>query len=47
MNEKLFRKSGIDRVNSPEQLNEYIRVANPAVWLVLAAVGFLLLGVLI
>ena len=47
MNEKFFRKSGIDRVNSPEQLNEYIRVANPAVWLVLAAVVSLLLGVLI
>ncbi len=47
MNEKLFRKTGIDRVNSPEQLNEYIRVANPAIWLVLAAVVSLLLGVLV
>lgn len=47
MNTKLFRKSSIDRVNSPEQLNEYIRVANPGVWLVLAAIVFLLLGVVI
>ena len=29
MNEQLFRKKSIDRVSSPEQLNEYIRVANP------------------
>ena len=47
MNTKLFRKSSIDRVNSPEQLNEYIRVANPGVWLVLAAAVSLLVGVVI
>lgn len=47
MNEKLFRSASIDRVNSPEQLNEYIRVSSPGVWLVLAAVVALLLGVVI
>lgn len=47
MNENLFRKSSIDRVNSPEQLNEYIRVAKPSVWIVLAAVILLLAGVMI
>lgn len=46
MNTRLFRKSSIDRVNSPEQLNEYIRVANPGVWFILAAVAILLVGVL-
>ena len=45
MNSQLFRKSSIDRVSSPEQLNSYIRVSNPGVWLVLAAVVLLLLGV--
>lgn len=47
MNTKLFRSASIERVNSPEQLNEYIRVADPGVWLVLAAVAVLLLGVVI
>ncbi len=47
MNTNLFRKSNIDRVNSPEQLNDYIRVANPSVWIVLTAIVFLLLGVVI
>ena len=42
MNSQLFRKSSIDRVSSPEQLNSYIRVSNPGVWLVLAAVVLLL-----
>lgn len=45
MNEQLFRKKSIDRVSSPEQLNEYIRVANPGVWMVLAAIVILLAGV--
>ena len=47
MNENIFRKSSIDRVNSPEQLNDYIRVANPSVWLLLSAVVVLLIGVVV
>lgn len=45
MNTNLFRKSSIDRVASPEQLNDYIRVSNPGVWMVLSAVILLLAGV--
>lgn len=43
----LFRKKSIDRVSSPEQLNDYIRVTTPSVWLVLLAVILLLIGMLI
>lgn len=45
MNEQLFRKKSIEKVSSPEQLNEYIRVSNPGVWMVLAAIVILLIGV--
>ena len=45
MNEKIFRKNSIEKVSSPEQLNEYIRVSNPGVWMVLAATVILLAGV--
>lgn len=41
----LFRKKSMDRVNSPEQLNDYIRVSNPSVWMILAAIIILLAGV--
>lgn len=41
----LFRKKSMEKVNSPEQLNDYIRVSNPSVWMVLAAVIVLLAGV--
>ena len=47
MNNQLFRKKSVDRVSSPEQLNDYIRVANPSVWMVLAAVVILLAGVIV
>lgn len=42
---QLFRKESIDRVSSPEQLNDYVRISNPGVWMLLAAVIVLLTGV--
>ncbi len=42
----VFRKKSMDRVSSPEQLNDYIRVTSPSVWLVLSAIVLLLLGML-
>lgn len=47
MNANLFRKSSIDRVNSPEELNDYIRVASPGVWIILGAIALFLIGVVI
>lgn len=41
----LFRKKSLERISSPEQLNSYIRVSTPSVWLLLAAIVVLLLGV--
>ena len=37
-----FRQESLDRAKSPEQLDDYIRVSNPGVWMVLGAVRFLL-----
>ena len=45
MKSQLFREKSLERVSSPEQLNDYIRVTNPSVWLALAAVVFLLMGI--
>ena len=41
----IFRKKSLERISSPEQLNDYIRVANPSLWFVLAAIIVLLIGV--
>ena len=42
---KLFRQKSLDRISSPEQLNAYIRVSTPSVWLLLTAIVILLIGV--
>lgn len=47
MNEKLFRKSSLDKVTGPEQLDDYIRVASPSLWIMLGAVVLLLAAVLV
>ena len=41
----LFRKKTLDRISSPEQLTDYLRVTNPGIWVVLVAVILLLAGV--
>ncbi len=43
----LYRKESMERIQSPEQLNDYMRVTNPTVWVVLAAVILLLAGMLV
>lgn len=45
MNQGIFREKSIKRVSSPEQLGDYIRVSNPSVWMALAAIIVLLIGV--
>lgn len=40
----LFRKKAIDKINSPEQLNDYLRGTNISLWLILGAVIVLLIG---
>ena len=41
---KLFREKSLEAVESPESLNDYMRVTSPGIWLVLAAVIALLVG---
>ena len=45
MREEIFRKKSLDKVKSPENLDDYIRVSNPGVWLLLLSVIILLAGV--
>lgn len=47
MNNKIFREKSIERVSSPEQLNDYIRVTSPSVWLVLLGIVVVLVGIIV
>ena len=44
MDNNVFREETVNKINSPENLNEYIKVANQGVWLVLGAILMLLVG---
>lgn len=44
MKEQLFRKKSMDRISSPEQLNDYVKVSNPSVWMILFGIIILLAG---
>ncbi|MBQ7563624.1 MAG: hypothetical protein IJT16_06500 [Lachnospiraceae bacterium] len=46
-NETIFRDKSIERVSSPDQLNEYIKLSNPGVWFVLTAILLILVGAVI
>ena len=43
--QSLFRKETIDRISSPEDLTDYLKVTNPGIWIVLIAVIVLLGGI--
>ena len=45
MSKPLFRQKSLDKIASPEQMGDYIRVSNPSVWMILAAIIALLVGV--
>ena len=44
MNNKLFREKSIKQVSSPEELNDYMKVTTPRVWIVLVAIILVLVG---
>ena len=43
----VYRRTSLERIQSPEQLNDYLRVTNPAVWVLMGAVIILLAGFII
>ena len=44
MNNDIFRKKSLDKIKSPDNLNDYVRVVNPGVWIIVIASIILLAG---
>ena len=44
---KLFREKNLEAMDSPESLNDYLRVTSPGVWLIMAAVIAVLVGAIL
>ena len=47
MENQVFRQKSVERISSPEQLQDYMRVTTPGTWMVLAAVILLLAGLIV
>ena len=47
MESQVFRQKSVERISSPEQLQDYMRVTTPGVWMVLLAVILLLAGLIV
>ena len=47
MNQELFRKSAIERVTSPDQLNDTIKVVPTGIWLARGAVALAMVAMVV
>ena len=43
----IYREKTLEKISTPDQLNDYLRVTNPGIWVVLAAVIILLAGIFV
>ncbi|MCR4845693.1 MAG: hypothetical protein K5865_03035 [Eubacterium sp.] len=46
-NNQVFRQKTLDRISSPEQLTDYLKVTSPGVWVILITVILLLAGLIV
>ena len=42
--QEIYRKSSLERIQSPDQLDQYLKVTTPMVWVLLAAILVLLIA---
>lgn len=42
--DNLFRKESLEQIKSPEQFDQYIKVSNPSIWIVIGAILLLIIG---
>lgn len=45
--ETIFRQKSIDRISSPEQLDNYLKVTTPNVWIALIGIIIILIGAIV
>lgn len=47
MNEPIFRKKSLERISSPEEIDKYMKVTSPSMWLLMVAIVLLLMAAVI
>ena len=43
----IYREKTLERISTPDQLTDYLKVTNPGIWVILAAVIILLAGIFV
>jgi len=46
-NNQVFREKSLERVSSPEELNDYIKTTTPSLWILLIAIIVFLVGLIV
>ncbi|MGN1370464.1 MAG: hypothetical protein ACI4WX_16450 [Aristaeellaceae bacterium] len=47
MSESIFRQKSLDRISSPEEIDNYMRVTRPSLWLALGVIILLLAALIL
>ena len=47
MNNEIFRKKSLDRLNSPDEFDQYVKVSRPGVWILVIGILLVLAGIFI
>ena len=47
MNESIFRQKSIDRISSPEKIDDYMKITGISMWLILGCILLLLAAAII
>ena len=47
MENKLFRQKTIDKLSTPDELTDYLKVTRPGTWMLLAGIVLLMTGIII
>ena len=43
----VFREKSLEKMSSPDQMDDYIKVMTPSVWIALIALAVLIIGILV
>ena len=47
MNESIFRQKSLERISSPEEIDNYMKVTRPSLWLTLGVIVLLLAALIL
>ena len=47
MNKELFREKSLERLNSPDEFDKYVKVSTPGTWILIAGIVLIVIGIFV